>query len=57
MKRFFTLFLIFILNAGYVSADEGMWLLMLLDKNIETMQKMGLKLDVEDIYHVNKSSL
>lgn len=39
-----------------VRADEGMWLLPLLDKlNIGTMTEMGLKLSAEDIYSVNKA--
>ncbi|HKL71270.1 MAG TPA: S46 family peptidase, partial [Marinilabiliaceae bacterium] len=39
-------------------ADEGMWILPLIQKlNIETMQKMGLKLTAEDIYSVNNSSM
>jgi len=38
-------------------ADEGMWIPMLLNKNIAEMQKMGLKLTAEDLYSVNKSSL
>ncbi len=42
-------------NAG---ADEGMWLLPLLQKmNINTMQEMGCKLSADDIYSVNHSSL
>ena len=50
-----------ILSVGYVpkiKADEGMWILPLIQKlNIETMQKMGLKLTAEDIYSVNNSSM
>ncbi len=39
-------------------ADEGMWLLPLLEKlNIKKMQEMGLKLTAEDIYSINNSSL
>jgi len=39
-------------------ADEGMWLLPLLEKlNIGTMTEMGLELTAEDIYSVNQSSL
>lgn len=39
-------------------ADEGMWLLPLLEKmNIGTMTEMGLKLSAEEIYSVNQSSL
>ena len=38
-------------------ADEGMWLPMLVGKNINEMQKMGFKLTADDIYSVNQSSL
>lgn len=39
-------------------ADEGMWMLPLLQKmNIKTMKAMGCKLSAEDIYSVNHSSL
>ncbi len=57
MKKVIVLILIILVRVQFVVADEGMWLLMLLNKNIETMQKMGLKLSAEDIYSVNKSSL
>jgi hypothetical protein len=41
-----------------VRADEGMWLLPLIQKlNINKMQQMGCKLSAEDIYNINKSSL
>lgn len=50
LAGFFTLF-----NAR---ADEGMWLLPLLEEmNISVMQEMGLKLSADQIYNVNKSSL
>ena len=39
-------------------ADEGMWLLQLLEKyNYKDMQRLGLKLKPEDIYSINHSSL
>lgn len=38
-------------------ADEGMWFLMFIGKNIDDMQKMGLKLTAEEIYSINNSSL
>jgi hypothetical protein len=59
MKRLGTIFLgIFLLISPLVRADEGMWLLPLLEKlNIGTMTKMGLKLTAEDIYSLNHSSL
>jgi hypothetical protein len=41
-----------------VKADEGMWLLTLLQElNIKKMNEMGCKLSAEDIYSINKSSL
>ena len=41
-----------------VWADEGMWLLPLLEKlNIGTMTEMGLQLTADDIYSLNHSSL
>lgn len=41
-----------------VRADEGMWLLPLLKKlNGKDMKEAGLKLSVEDIYSINRSSL
>ncbi len=42
----------------FTFADEGMWLPLLLKKlNEADMQKEGLKLNAEDIYNVNHSSL
>ena len=39
-------------------ADEGMWLLPLIEKlNYAAMQKQGLTLSAEDIYSINQSSL
>ena len=38
-------------------ADEGMWLPILIGKNIDEMKKQGCKLSAEDIYSVNNSSL
>ena len=51
------LFQVFIFFSFSASADEGMWLISLIGKNIETMQRMGLKLSEEDIYSINSSSL
>ncbi|MBQ5669952.1 MAG: S46 family peptidase [Tidjanibacter sp.] len=57
MKRFVVTALVslFAINSF---ADEGMWLLPLLQKlNIKDMQAKGLELTAEDIYSVNGSSL
>ena len=38
--------------------DEGLWLLMFLDKmNYEDMKKLGLQLTAEEIYSINNSSM
>ncbi len=55
--RIWTLGVLLLLNTG-LKADEGMWLLPLIEKlNIDTMQAMGLKLTAEQIYSINNSSL
>jgi hypothetical protein len=47
-----------ILLAWQVSmADEGMWLINLITKNIAQMEAQGIKLSAEDIYSINHSSL
>jgi uncharacterized protein YeeX (DUF496 family) len=59
MKKLFLL----IILAGFfsffrASADEGMWLLPLINElNIATMQEMGLQLTADQIYNINASSL
>lgn len=57
MKKLLLSFIILFTHSVYVLADEGMWIVSLLNKNIAEMQKMGLKLSAEDIYSVNNSSL
>jgi len=58
MKKSFIIFLVSVITFGSLRADEGMWLLPLLEKmNINTMQKMGCRLTAEDIYSINQSSL
>jgi len=56
MKKFI-LSITIILSVLIVKADEGMWLLSLLNKNYSTMQEMGLTLSVEDIYSINNASM
>ena len=51
------LFLTLILSILIVKADEGMWLLSLINKNYEKMQSMGLTLSIEDIYSINNASM
>lgn len=59
MKRISLLIvlMIFSMFAKVARADEGMWILMFLNKNIDEMQKKGLKLSADDIYSINHSSL
>ncbi|GAA4469348.1 S46 family peptidase [Nemorincola caseinilytica] len=40
-----------------VKADEGMWIPMLIGKNYDEMQRLGLRLSKDDIYNINHSSL
>ncbi len=58
MKKLFTFFSIILLFNISIKADEGMWLLPLIQElNIEKMQQMGCELSAEEIYSVNKTSL
>ena len=59
MKKFFSLLIILVLCFGLrVKADEGMWLLPLIEKlNMGKMTELGLKLSAEDIYSLNKASI
>jgi hypothetical protein len=58
MRRILSFFLIVSMFLSNVRADEGMWLLPLIQKlNINKMHEMGLKLSAEDIYSINNSSL
>jgi len=57
MKKFFAAFVLSI-SLLKASADEGMWLPMLLGEQVyNDMVKHGLKLTKEQLYSVNKSSL
>ena len=57
MKRIF-LSLILVVSLFRTYADEGMWLPMLLGKQVYgDMVKRGLKLSKEQLYSVNKASL
>jgi hypothetical protein len=59
MKKLFSILTILFISFGYqLKADEGMWLLPLIEKlNMGKMTEMGLKLSAEDIYSINKSSI
>jgi hypothetical protein len=59
MKKISSVLIIFIITFGYrTKADEGMWLLPLIEKlNIGKMTELGLRLSAEDIYSLNKACL
>lgn len=58
IKNLGLLFLALIISLGTLKADEGMWMLPLIQKlNIKTMEGMGFKLSAKDIYDINHSSL
>ncbi|HNY13970.1 MAG TPA: S46 family peptidase, partial [Bacteroidales bacterium] len=59
MKKIFSILFILLISAGFkAKADEGMWLLPLIDKlNVGKMTELGLKLTAEDIYSINKACL
>ncbi len=59
MKKLFSTLIIFVLIFGLkTKADEGMWILPLIEKlNMGTMTELGLKLSAEDIYNLNRASI
>lgn len=57
MKKLLLIAFILPLLSINLKADEGMWLPLLIGKNIDAMNKLGCKLTAEDIYSVNHSSL
>ncbi len=58
IKKFAVVFLSIVLSVGSLKADEGMWMLPLIQKlNIKTMSDIGFKLSAKDIYDINNSSL
>jgi hypothetical protein len=59
MKKFFSVLIILVISLSFkAKADEGMWVLPLIEKlNIGKMTELGLKLSAEDIYSLNKASI
>jgi len=58
MKKLCLLFGAFLLTIQLAFADEGMWLLPLIQKlNGDALKKAGLKISPEEIYSINKASL
>ena len=58
MKKFFCSIIAFAVLAGSMRADEGMWMLPLLQKmNGKALEQAGCRLTPEQIYSINHSSL
>jgi hypothetical protein len=59
MKKTLSILIILVISLGFKArADEGMWLLPLIEKlNMGRMTELGLKLSAEDIYSLNKACL
>jgi hypothetical protein len=57
MKNLIVFVFGFLILQTYSRADEGMWIPLLIGKNIADMQAKGCKLTAEDIYSANHSSL
>ncbi len=58
MKKLLSSLAVFAILAAGLRADEGMWLLPLLQKmNAEAMANLGCRLSPEQIYSINNSSL
>jgi hypothetical protein len=56
-QRFLIILIMLLLAHSTSRADEGMWLPLLINKNIADMQAKGLKLSAEDLYSANTTSL
>ena len=58
MKKFLCIVTMLAVFAGSIRADEGMWMLPLLQKmNSKAMKQLGCKLSPKEIYDINNSSL
>ncbi|MDL2304480.1 S46 family peptidase [Bacteroides sp. OttesenSCG-928-D19] len=59
LKLYVLLGLIISISAPTIKADEGMWLLQLMQEqhSIDMMKKLGLKLEVNDLYNPNGVSI
>ena len=58
MKRIASIIIAMAISAGSVFADEGMWLLPLLEKmNGKAMKELGCELTPKQIYDINNTSL
>lgn len=57
-KSILIILIVLFSNGARLKADEGMWLLPLIEKlNIGKMTDLGFKLSASDIYSINSASL
>ncbi len=57
-KNRITSLVVFCMNISFLLADEGMWLLPLIeDLNMNAMEELGCELTAEEIYSINNSSI
>ena len=58
MKKIISFITVLAISAGIARADEGMWMLPLLQKmNAKAMKELGCKLTPKEIYDINNTSL
>ncbi|UBM62330.1 S46 family peptidase [Candidatus Sulfidibacterium hydrothermale] len=57
MRKYLLMAFALFFGLGSLKADEGMWIPLLLHKNMAEMQKLGLKLTADEIYSINHASL
>ncbi len=57
MFRKYSLVLLFLSTCFCSVADEGMWILTMINKKYDDIKKAGLKLSAEDIYNINHACL
>ena len=57
MKKLVVLTFLVCINSFCAIADEGMWIPLFIKNNEARMKSMGMKLNAEDIYSINKNSL
>ena len=56
MRKISLLLVSALMASPFVSrADEGMWLPILLEKNMATMTELGFQLTADDIYNINSA--
>lgn len=57
MRKILSTLLVIVLTLNITFADEGMWLLTMLNKTYPQMQAQGFELTADDVYNVNQASL